>query len=374
MAPQPEQLPKWASYDLPGQITEPSSGKKQSGFLSGERPPFQWLNWLLNLVCRWVAYLFSAKAASSTLGVLATRAWRAVAAAEANAWQAVCWSPELGLFVAVSSAGDHRVMTSPTGLVWTGQDHVADMQAWQSVAWCGAIGLFVAVSTNTVQDYQIMTSPDGEVWTGRAADEANPLFVVAASEELGLFVAFSSTGTNRVQVSSDGINWEAHPIPGASVRGVCWSPELEIFVAVANVGPNFVLTSADGITWEPQTAAEGFIDWRSVCWSPELGLFVAVAATGTNRVQTSPDGETWTPRSAAEANAWTAVVWSSELGLFVAVSETGTNRIMTSPDGLTWTAVPAAEANAWTGIAYSPERCLFAAVADDGTNRVMTSI
>ena len=38
--------------------------------------------------------------------------WTAHAAAEANVWAAVTWSPELELFVAVATSGTNRVMTS----------------------------------------------------------------------------------------------------------------------------------------------------------------------------------------------------------------------------------------------------------------------
>lgn len=55
MATKPTNTPRWANSG--GAIVEPSSGKKDVGFVAGERPPAQFLNWLLNLLYLWVAWL-----------------------------------------------------------------------------------------------------------------------------------------------------------------------------------------------------------------------------------------------------------------------------------------------------------------------------
>jgi hypothetical protein len=281
-------------------------------------------------------------------------------------WRSVCWSPELGLFVAVAAFGTTRVMTSPDGINWTPRSAAANN--WRSICWSPELGLFVAVA-----DYgtnQIMTSPDGTNWTARSAVEANDWWSVCWSPELELFVAVASSGTNRVMTSPDGINWTPRTVEANGWRSVCWSPELGLFVAVAAFGTTRVMTSPDGINWTPRTV--DLSDWRSVCWSPELGLFVAVADSGTNRVITSPDGINWTPRT-VEANSWWSICWSPELGLFVAVAFGGTNRVMTSPDGINWTP-RTVDLSDWRSVCWSPELGLFVAVASDGTNRVMTSL
>jgi hypothetical protein len=296
--------------------------------------------------------------------------WAARAAAQANAWLAIAWSPELGIFAAVSQDGTNRVMTSPDGITWTARA-AAEANIWDAIAWSPELGLFAAVSSNGTN--RVMTSPDGITWTARAAAEANVWTGIAWSPELGLFAAVSSTGTNRVMTSPDGITWTARAAASASQwTAIAWSSELGLFAAVAQSDANRVMTSANGIAWTARTAAEAN-GWQSIAWSPELGLFAAVSNTGTNRVMTSPNGITWTARAAAEANSWKCVTWSPELWLFAAVSNTGTNRVMTSPDGITWTARAAASANQWWNIAWSPELGVFAAISIDGANRVMTS-
>jgi len=201
--------------------------------------------------------------------------WTARAASEANGWQAVTYGN--GLFVAVSSDGTNRVMTSPDGITWTARA-ASEANAWRSVTYGN--GLFVAVASSGTN--RVMTSPDGITWTARAASEANGWYEVTYGN--GLFVAVSYDGTNRV------------------------------------------MTSPDGITWTARAASEANT-WRAVTYGN--GLFVAVSYDGTNRVMTSPDGITWTARAASEANTWRAVTYGN--GLFVAVSSDGTSRVMTSP-------------------------------------------
>jgi hypothetical protein len=281
--------------------------------------------------------------------------WTARAATEPNQWYSVTYGN--GLFVAVSSIGTNRVMTSPDGVTWTARS-ATEANRWWSITYGN--GLFVAVSFDGTN--RVMTSPDGVTWTARAAAEANAWRSVTYGN--GLFVAVSYTGTNRVMTSPDGVTWTAR----AAEANLWWSITYGngLFVAVSYDGTNRVMTSPDGVTWTARSATEANA-WRSVTYGN--GLFVAVSTDGTNRVMTSPDGVTWTARSAIEANQWLSVTYGD--GLFVAVSYDGTNRVMTSPDGVTWTARAAAEASQWQSVAYG--NGLFVAVADGGTNRVMTS-
>jgi hypothetical protein len=79
-------------------------------------------------------------------GYWARQPWTIRTSAANNQWRGHCWSPDVGLFVAVSwsGAGD-RVMTSPDGITWTirVQNFAKD---WQAVCWSKEVGLFVAVA------------------------------------------------------------------------------------------------------------------------------------------------------------------------------------------------------------------------------------
>ena len=288
-------------------------------------------------------------------------------------WISVCWSSELGIFVAVAYFGNNRVMTSPNGINWTART-VPAASTWYSVCWSRELRLFVAVAEGGTST-RAMTSPDGITWTARtAASETNRWSAVCWAAELGIFVAVSIDGTTRVMTSSNGIAWSSSNISGVEANiwiDVCWSNELGLFVAVSETGTNRVMTSPNGTTWTPRLAA-GAQDnvWRSVCWSPELRLFVAVSDSGSNRVMISNNGINWISIFVAGTNSWYHVAWSKELELLIAV---GTNCVMTSRNGIDWTSRTAAQSNNWLGLCWSPEQGIAVAVSDNGSNRVMTS-
>jgi hypothetical protein len=252
-----------------------------------------------------------------------------------DGWASVCWSPELGLFVAVGISSDinNRVITSPDGINWT--TRTSFVQNWNSICWSPELRIFVAVSSDIILQ-NVMTSPDGIVWTLRSTpyDNYNDWFSVCWSPELGIFVAVGYGSNDGVMTSPDGINWTTRNTINNNWRSVCWSPELGIFVAVGYGSNDRVITSPDGINWTSRTAAVNN-DWREVCWSPQFELFVAVSSDGSgNKVMTSPNGINWTTRTTSY-NGWLSVCWSPELGIFVAVAAElaipGTNdAVMTS--------------------------------------------
>lgn len=55
MATKPTSLPVWAT-DADTTL-EPSAGQKAAGFTIATRPPARWMNWLLNTIYGWCAYL-----------------------------------------------------------------------------------------------------------------------------------------------------------------------------------------------------------------------------------------------------------------------------------------------------------------------------
>ncbi len=214
-------------------------------------------------------------------------------------------------------------------------------------------------------------------WTGRTAAAANQWFGAAWAPELHLFCAISSSGTNRVQWSRDGITWTSASATAASVwTKIAWSPELRMFAAVAFDGTTStnLMTSPDCRTWTARTSVEAN-QWYDIKWAPALGKFLAVSINGTNRCQSSTDGITWTACTMAAAIQWYSVTWSPELRLFAAVSITasGSNYAATSPDGVTWTMRALTTGNTWYSVTWAPEIGLFVAVGATGTSRAATS-
>ncbi len=304
-----------------------------------------------------LAVLLGVCVATSTQASADAPSWTAQTAAEANSWRSVTYGN--GTFVAVSTDGTNRVMTSVDGVTWTAQS-AAEANTWYSVTYGN--GTFVAVSTDGTN--RVMTSVDGVTWTAQTAAEANSWYSVTYGN--GTFVAVAGDGSHRVMTSADGVTWTARTAAAAnSWRSVTYGNGT--FVAVASGGTNRVMTSGDGVTWTAQTAAAANT-WISVTYGN--GTFVAVALFpfGGPQVMTSADGVTWTARTAAAANFWWSVTYGN--GTFVAVSTGGTNRVMTSVDGVTWTAQSAAAANSWYSVTYGSGK--FVAVAADGASRVMT--
>jgi hypothetical protein len=319
-------------------------------------------------------------------GALAISSWNGRSyGVDSNFWRSVCWSPELGIFVAVGSGGttNTRVMISYNGISWTPISQGVEFNSWSSVCWSPQLRIFVAVASSGTTNNRVMTSSTGTTWTSIIGGvELNSWSSVCWSPQLGLFVAVASGGTtnNRLMTSRYGTGWTTISL-GVEVnewKAVCWSPELMLFVAVGQTGNNRVMTSPSGRTWTPISQGVDANAWQSVCWSPQLGIFVAVAASGTtnNRVMTSANGRSWTGISQGVdiSGSWTSVCWSPQLGLFVAVASSGNNRVMTSANGTIWTATSQGVDNAWQSICWSPEQGIFVAVSNSGTsNRVMTS-
>lgn len=304
-------------------------------------------------------------------------AWDTRTSPEDNHWRGVCWSPDLALFVAVSSedSGDtdtHLVMTSPDGTTWTARTDAGAGHGWEDVTWAPEIALLVAVG-NPDNGTAVMTSTDGTTWTSRTTTTVTTgvYNAVCWSSALTLFVAVGDAGL--LMTSPDGVNWTDQVAAVANNwESVCWSPELLLFCATASTGiGNRVMTSPDGINWEVQVSPAD-VEWSGVCWSPELKVFCAVSDA---HAMTSPDGKVWTlyniPNVSGHGLGAHKVCWSPELRLFTAVGFYG---VATSPDGVTWTLRTAASANEWSAVCWSPDLLTFAAVSTTGVNtRVMTS-
>ena len=70
MAEKPTDLPEWATTG--GTTLEPSAGEKAAGWTASTRPPARWMNWLLNLIYKWVQYLNAPVGTGAGAGMAAT--------------------------------------------------------------------------------------------------------------------------------------------------------------------------------------------------------------------------------------------------------------------------------------------------------------
>jgi len=273
-----------------------------------------------------------------------------------NNWWGVCWSAELGLFVAVGGGGDGLVrqkilMYSSDGINWSAGSFSTPTTLYYnqpSVCWSPQLSLFVGVSNRTN--------------------------------------ASSSGGENRVFTSSNGITWTELDNPNIysyNSFGICWSPSLGRLVAVGNNGvkPPYTtnvgagtccMYSDNGTTWNTsnlgvlltncnvitstttsatiscdsvaQLETGMFVNVNSGTGEIKLGAFIQSIDTSTNRFNIVVSVATLiiTPLSNATlfaGRSYPEVVWSPQLELFVATANSGVKRIATSPNGIDWSFV-----------------------------------
>lgn len=311
----------------------------------------------------------SSASATSTLAV--GTSWQLGTGAPDNDWNSVAYGS--GRFVAVSSDGTDRVMTSTDGRSWSTAG-VTGVQAndWTSIAYGN--NTFVAVAF----DQSVMTSSNGLTWTTVAATGIpSQLGVEGITFGNGRFVAVGQQGTaaNRAMTSTDGVNWTAGTIhgPSATWRSVTYGSG--VFAATgfdSTTSDSVIITSPDGLSWASASAAVGI---NKFAWSITHGAnrFVAVTAgqDNTSQVMTSTNASSWALAQSSQASQWRAIGYGD--GLFVAA---GKNAIMTSPDGTSWTTQNNPAANSqWRSLAY--QSGIFVAVGDSGAggtgNRVMYS-
>lgn len=252
------------------------------------------------------------------------------------------WSPELGLFAVVGSSGaaTDRVMTSPDGVTWTPQTTPATAITWQEICWSADIGLFCACGTGGTLATRIMTSPDGVTWTNQTAPaELGAPIAICAGD--GKFVIISSDTNGGVGISTDGVNWSGNiGLPNSiSWEAITYAEGLGLFCAVGSTtNTDAIATSSDGVTWTTQSLPElaGRFD---IAYSPQYDRLVAVGEhNGGSDVYYSDNGSDWIGTDFPTTLDCGAVAWSPELGLFIATADDGlsSNDIRLSQDGITW--------------------------------------
>ena len=248
-------------------------------------------------------------------------------------YRSITWSHQLNLFVAVSSdssSSTQRVMTSSNGITWTLQ--TTPDKLWWNVCWSAELGIFVAVARYNVSfgsGNLVMTSTNGTTWTSQTSPADYNWSAVVWSPQLSLFVAVANTGGgNNVMTSPNGLNWTLRSCPSNSWNTLTWSPQLGLFVAMAASGAvdanNKAMTSPDGINWTARSTANSpfQLNYGQVIWIAEIGLFVAAApgttGSGNKYVAYSSNGINWLFTSPLpNGNNYANISWSPELSMLV---------------------------------------------------------
>ena len=293
----------------------------------------------------------------------------------ARRWADVCWSPKLRLFVAVNvtnnpNAGVYgNIGYSQDGINW---NYIYANTNWNhrslySVCWSDELGIFVACGLYSI----IMYSADGINWSESNAINWNSTrnpeggnidgYDICWSPQLRLFVIIDKETSegDKIIVSSNGIDWTSVGINytngwiRTNLTCICWSPELGIFVALDGYWRGgdkpiaSVLTSSDGFNWNITIISQQYSTWETVCWSPQLGLFAACSTVeyAAPQLMTSRNGVDWTiidrsVNDAPFAGDWSDIIWCAELGFFVVSSNqaywVGGGPYLVSSNGIDW--------------------------------------
>lgn len=302
--------------------------------------------------------IFTAVASSGTNRVMYSNdgiAWTAAAAAEANSWNSIAYSPTLKRLVAVSTDGTNRIMYSRNGIAWSLGTNPSVSKSWQSVCWSPELAIFVAIDNAGGTD-GVMTSSDGITWANANAaswNGASGTRAVAWSPALSIFAATSSGGTAWMS-SPDGTTWTARTGFTGQGTAVAWSPDLAIFASIgSNVSNPVAASSTNGTSWTSRNVTNSG-PWNDVCWAHTPGIFIAVGGNAGTQTQYSSNGTSWSSATASNVANWTSVAWSESLQIAAAVSDNGTHSAMSSTTGTSgWTERTASEGNAWKSVVAS---------------------
>lgn len=335
MAQRPTRVPRWG-YDPPaGALVEPDSTHAAEGFSSAERPPAQWINYLLHFALAWVDHLrgpgwgaWARESHGGTIATLATVAGLSVDTDDTRAAeQRYRWA-----IAGHTSAPAPKIGVSRNGLAW--QDRAVPTGFTGTIA-----GVLAA----------------GGVWL---------LWGTGASAELWTTPAHDGTSNSAIG-TSDATYWTAvAEASGRRARAAAWNGGTGICVLASTGvdGDGRLLVSSDaGSSWSVVTAA-----WPSSWYLQPTGLAYDdtrtryYAATGSGGIgHYAPNTGTWTNNVATlggiasdatvhlRAGGGTLIAWAS-------YRQDGTTALAASQlwrceDGATWTAITLSAAMSASG-------------------------
>jgi hypothetical protein len=273
-----------------------------------------------------------------------------------NNWYGVCWSAELGLFVAVGGGTDGLVrqkilMYSSDGINWSAGSFSPSTTFYYnqpSVCWSPQLSLFVGVTNraSTIQsagENRVFTSSNGITWT--ELDNPNIYsynsFGICWSPSLGRFVAVGNSGVKPPYTTNVG----AGTCCMYSDNGTTWNTSiLGVLLTNCNVITNTTTSATISCDSVSQLETGMFVNIYSGTGEIKLGAFIQSIDAGLNRFNIVVSSATLiiTPLSNATLFAgkqYQEVCWSPQLELFVAIAVTGVRRIATSPNGIDWSFV-----------------------------------
>jgi len=209
----------------------------------------------------------------------------------------VCWAESLGKFIAVSTDGNYS--TSSDGNTWSSPS-ATGAAGFNAIAWSPELSLAVAVgSSNVIWTYNgttwaVATSLPGTskswtaiCWAGDGLGGGQQKFCVTTN---------SGGGANDFAYSSDGNTWSQRNLSGSAYAwaNIAYSKDLDMVgVNGGNTGVFCHSTSVSGGFTQIATGI-GSSAFSSICWSHLLTKWIMA---NSSELYTSADGTTWSSQT-----------------------------------------------------------------------------
>lgn len=302
MSQRPADLPRWA--DVGGDIVEPSSGRKDVGWITGLRPAAQFFNWWMNKVFQWIEY-------TQDINKLNWLPLIGYQQASQNGLNGRC--------NAVGVADGVGQIVSSDGVTRT-DEAVFFYDQSSLVSFTGVGGHYVEVDYNQVAAKDAIYVPSLDRWV-----------VVGDLDRINTRPSLGTVWTARTSA-----------FPGSpDIEGVAVGDVSAVDTLVA-VGEDdggdrpLVQTSINGTGWTLRTAAvvAGGFDAFDVTHDPVLNLFVLVGASADATrpgIQTSPDGINWTEVTSFSSGLGSST-WSLADGILRSVASDGNGTLVAVGD------------------------------------------
>jgi len=316
MGSRPTRRPRWA-YDAPGgALVEPPSSFARQGFYTGERPPAEWVNYLLHFQGAWCDYLsgpgwgaWTRLAHGGSAPVFTTLAAMAVDADDTRASKG-----NYRYALAGTKAGPTTVCAvSRTGREWLEREAPGSSTTLLGLLWTDTTCILWGKKGSPFETWwtpveggssAIVTS-DWSLWT-TVGDLSGIEVRGMARGASGLPWALTDNGAGVVTFYGSSDGGETWPTAHAVTPGLA-SGALSSDLAWDDTRARFLVSSTKGdvFTWTPSTPTSSG------------AVVVLPGATGTPRVRVSiGDGAAlaWASVDAAGAALGSTLLWRSEDG------------------------------------------------------------